>query len=75
MILPIWPWSELQRLRDVLAYEREWKQDYQKRALLMENMALNAIRDKCASHKGIRRLVEKNKRLKKQLEQQAKGAA
>ncbi len=61
----MWPWSELKRLREHIKTLEQ--RDYQRlfRIELYHNMALKAIRDQQAAHKGIRRLRARLEQLRK----------
>lgn len=61
----IWPWSEIRRLRDQLAWYKERENYHLFLIQLRENIAIKAMRDQAAAHKGIRRLVEKLKKQQK----------
>ena len=52
----MWPWSELKRLREHIKTLEQFNASYLYRMELYHNMALKAIRDQQAAHKGIRRL-------------------
>lgn len=62
----MWPWSEIKRLKNQIA----WLESRDNHRLfvseLRENMALKAYRDLIAANKGIRRLKAKLKKYEKE---------
>ena len=61
----IWPWSELKRLREQVAWYASRDDQRLFHIELYKNIALQAMRDRSACNKGIRRLKD---RLRKQQE-------
>lgn len=60
----IWPWSELKYLRQQLDYHKSQMAHYEKWHRIYEKLYLERTRDLLASHKGIRRLVDRVNKLK-----------
>jgi len=55
----MWPWSTIMRLETQLRHAKTLELYLKERAAFMENLALKALREQAAAHKGIRRLRAK----------------
>lgn len=62
----IWPWSELESLRRQLKWERDAVAHWQNMANFYRANWLQTLRNQYGMQKGIRRLVEKVKRLRRE---------